>query len=328
MLSPRRLVAILALALVVPVVRAEADPHLPADTSTYISINTRQIIDSPLFKKQLLGPARDALKDLENVEGILKDLGFDPFRHLDRVILATPESSESDRGLLIAYGTYDLEKFRTKAEDAARDNADVLKIHKVPLGGGATHIVYEVIVPNQDMSIFVALANNRTLLASPGKDYVVDALKAVREKRKPALKNKDLQTLIDRLDPKLGVSMAVLGKSLASAARGSDVVPKGIADALAKIEAIGGGFSVTNEVRMDVLVASKDERSAQSIRESIDRVVKLALVGLAFVGEDRKELALLLEVVKTVRITSKGKVVSISARLTADVLDDFFKKGE
>jgi len=312
MLSPR-LAAVLALALVVPAARAEVDPFLPADTSTYVSVNVRQIVDSPLFKKQLLGPARDALKDLAEVEGVLKDLGFDPFRHLDRIIVASPGGDESDRGLMIAYGTYDLDKFKRKAEDAARDHDDVLKIHKAPLGGGATHLIYEVVVPNQDLSIFVALANDKTLLASPGKDYVVDALKAARVKRKPVLKNKDLQGLIDRLDSKLGISVAVLGKSLAKAAGDSDVVPQFVSDALAKVEAIGGGISVTNEVRLDVLVAGKDERSAQSIRESLDRGVKIALVGLAFLGEDRKELALLLEVIKTVRVTSKGKVVSISA---------------
>src|SRR4051812_21087521 len=93
---PPRLAAVLALALVVPAASAaDLDPYLPADTSTYFSVNVRQIIDSPLFKNQLLGPARDALKELGDVEDVLKDLGFDPFRHIDRLIVASPGGEES-----------------------------------------------------------------------------------------------------------------------------------------------------------------------------------------------------------------------------------------
>ena len=43
-------------------------------------------------------------------------------------------------------------------------------------------------------------------------------------------------------------------------------------------------------------------------------------------GEDSKGLGMLLEVVKTLKVSTKGKQVSVSGKLTADVLDDFFKK--
>jgi len=51
-------------------------------------------------------------------------------------------------------------------------------------------------------------------------------------------------------------------------------------------------------------------------------------VGLTLLAENRKELSLLLEVLKTIKISGKGKTVGFTARLTADVLDDFFKKDE
>src|SRR5690242_3948673 len=90
---------------------AELDPLVPADTESYVSFNVRQIVDAPIFKKQLLEPARQALKDLENVDAVLKDLGFDPFKDLDRVIVAGPGGTDTDRGLIIAYGTFDVAKF-------------------------------------------------------------------------------------------------------------------------------------------------------------------------------------------------------------------------
>jgi hypothetical protein len=325
---PPRIVAVLALVLAGPAAAraADLDPYLPADTESYLSVKVRQILDSPVFKKQLLVPARAAIKEAAGgqLDEVLKDLGLDPFKDIDRLIIASPAAGDTDRGLVVLHGNYDAAKFKTKAEEAARDNPDVLKIHKVPLGGGASHVVYEVVVPNQDLSVYVSLANNKTILASPGKDYVVDALKQGRLRKKPALKNKDFQALLEKLDGKQSLSLAVLGKALAGA--GSDDVPKFMAQALKGIEAIGGGVTVSNEFKMEVLVATKDTEAARRMHNALDRGVKLALVGLSLLGDERKEMSLLLEVFKTVKVSSKGKVVGVSAKLTQDVIDDYFKK--
>jgi len=190
-------------------------------------------------------------------------------------------------------------------------------------------MLYEVVVPNQDSSMWVALASNKLIVASPGKDYVVDALKAQGVRKKAELKNKDLQTLAEKLDPKLSISVAMLGKPLAKAAADSEIVPKPVSDALQDVEAIGGGFQVSNEVRMDLAVVGKSERGAESIRDSLSKGLKLALVGLSLIGDEKnKGLATLLEVVKTIRVSGKGKLVSVSATLTADVLKDFFGKDD
>jgi hypothetical protein len=328
-MSAPRFAAVLALALAAPagLRAADLDPYLPADTESYVSLNVRQMLESPIIKKVALGPLRNALKDANDVNDILKDLGFDPFKHLDRVTVASPTSTDTDRGLIIVQGTFDERKFRAKAADAAQNNSEALTIHKVPLGGGVTHEVYEVAVPGQDLSLFVALATNKVLLASPGKDYVVDALKQVRQKKQPALKNKAFQALLEKMDPRQSLSLAVLGKSLAGAAS-LGILPKAARDSLANLEAIGGGLTVGKEIKLDVAVSSKDERNARRTREVLDKGVKLALVGLALLGEERKELGLLLEVMKTVKVTGKARVVALSARLTADVLEDFFKKDD
>src|SRR5579859_3875269 len=83
MFSPR-LASLLTLALLAhPGVRAaDVDTYLPADTESYLSINIRQILDSPLVKKAALGQLREALKSEDQVNDVLKDLGFDPFKDL------------------------------------------------------------------------------------------------------------------------------------------------------------------------------------------------------------------------------------------------------
>jgi hypothetical protein len=326
-MSPARLVAVLLLALAGSApARADLDPLLPPDTESYVSINVRQVIDSPLFQKQILAPLKQALEEAggEKLKGMLKDLGIDPFKDVDRLTMASPGGVEADRGLIIAHGTFDTAKFKAKAEEAIRDNPDALKLHETALGGGEKHTIYEVVIPNQDSSLFVALSGNKLLLASPGKDYVVDALKRARDKKKAGLNNKAFQAVVEKLDPKQSLSLAFLGKSLTNA--NNDTVPKFLTDAFGSLEAVGGGLNVTNEIKLDVLLAGKDSDSARRMQTALDKGLKMALVGLSLLGEERKELSLLLDVVKSVKVTARGKVVTLTARLTQDVIEDFFKK--
>ena len=68
-----------------PARAAEVDPYLPDDTEVLVTVNVRQVLDSPLVKKSTLEKLREALKDIDMAEDVLKDLGFDPFKDLDRV---------------------------------------------------------------------------------------------------------------------------------------------------------------------------------------------------------------------------------------------------
>ena len=322
-MSVRRL-ALLVLALVAPAGAraADVDPYLPADTESYVSINVKQVLASPIVKKYGLESAKEALKEVE-LNGLFEEIGFDPFKHLDRIQLASPTTTDKDRGLAILTGTFDANKIKKKADDAATNNQDNVKVHKVKVGGGM-HAVYEVVVPGQDLSMFLALADNKTLLASPGKDYVVGALRQARLQKKPLLKNKSFGAVLEKLDPKQGVSVAVLGSSIGKSDL-LDSLPKRVREAQANIELIGGGVSFTNEVKFDLVVSTRAEGDAGALRDAMTKGVRLAQVGLAFLGNDRKELALLNEVLNTVKIGGKGKVVAVAAKLTADVLDDFKK---
>ena len=114
--------------------------------------------------------------------------------------------------------------------------------------------------------VFVALPNRFTLLASPGKDYVVDALK----KNKAALKNKDMAALLERMNDKQGVSAAVVGSALTGDA------PPEVKDLLAKVDAIGGGVTISDEIKIEVAVAAKNADGAKTIKEGLDGGLKEA----------------------------------------------------
>ncbi len=308
--------ALSAVLVLLPAARAaEVDKLLPPDTGIVVTVNVRQILDSPLVKKHGLQAAREALKSNDEVNQILEELGFDPFKDLDRITAATPTAADKDRGLVIVRGRFDVAKFKSRAEEAARDNPDALKIVKV--GGKA---VYEVSLPGQDDPLFVALLNNTTLVASPGKDYVKEAIdKESGNNKAGELKDKDLRAVLGRLDDGQSVSVAAVG----GAFKGRDLGDAG--EALEKVDAVGGGLTVTDEVKLEVVLAARSDEDAAKIKETVNNGINsgIALLGLA--AGEHKGLEHLLDVLKSVKAVGKGKTVTLKARLSAETLEEIFK---
>src|SRR4051794_9537153 len=67
---------------------------LPADTEVVVTINLKQILGSQLLKKAGLEKWKQMLKAIDPVNDILQDLGFDPFKDLDRVTIASPGGTD------------------------------------------------------------------------------------------------------------------------------------------------------------------------------------------------------------------------------------------
>jgi hypothetical protein len=320
---PCRLATMLACAaLFVPAAlrAADVERYLPADTEVVVTVNVRQVLDSSLVKKHALEHAREALKELDQVSDVLADLGFDPFTDLDRLTLALPVAGDPDRGLIVARGRFNAVKFRAKAEDLARDKPDVLKkVHQVPDGAGGRRPVYEVALPGQDGSLFVALAGGDVLLASPGKDYVVDALRQAAGKEKAALKNRDFQAVLGRLDERQSVAVAAVGAALRDAKGGTP------SDVLAKVEAVGGGVTVGDDIKLEFVVSARSAQDARELRKAAGDALNQATALLGLLATQTEELAPLLDVLKAVRVGGKDKAVTFRATVPADVLDDALK---
>jgi hypothetical protein len=302
---------------VVPIRAGEVDKYLPDDTAMVISVNVKQIVESELFKKNVEAKAREALKNQDELQDALKELGFDPFTDIERVIAARPASAEQDRGLVIVHGKFDLDKFQAKAEKIAKDQPDLLKVHKVANGAGGKSLVYEVALGEQGPPVFVALPNKSTLLVSPGKDYVVDALK----KDKPSLKNKDIAGLLERMNDKQGVSVAVVGEALIEGAS-----PE-VKDLFSRVDAVGGGVTIGDEIKIEVAVAAKSADDAKAIKDQLNAGLKqarLTLAALAFA--DSKQIDALLDVVNSIKASVKEKTVLIKGAVSPEAVENALKK--
>ena len=327
MISLRRLgmqLTVLLLAAL-PARAADIDPFVPQDTESLLNVNVRQILDSSLIKKHVLEMAQEALRSNDQAQDILNALGFDPFKDLDRILVASPGGTDKDRGLVIVHGRFDLAKFKAKAEEVAKEEPDRLKILKV-LGG--KYIVYEVNLPDLDTPFFVSLAGRDTLLVSPGKDYVVDALKKIGKNDKPALKSKEFQALLEKIDDRQSLSLAAIKTKAVRDAL--DRAPGDVKDMIDKIQAVGGGLTLSDEVKLELAVTTKTTQEAKDLRDSVDAGLKLVLAALAAFttnqGDGNPGLEFALEFAKSLRITSKGQAVILKGRLSSDLIEEALKK--
>jgi hypothetical protein len=289
------------------------DKYLPDDTEVISTVNFKQIFESTIFKKYALEPARDAIKGSNEVQTVLDDLGFDPFKDLDKLIAANPAGGEADKGLLILHGRFNLDKFKAKGEEAAKANGDMLKIHKI-----ADFVVYEVTVEGLPSSLWVALASRDTLLASPGKDYIVDALK---RKEKPMLKNKDFQAMLEKMDPRQSFSLAAVGNALSKAD-----LPEPFKGALENLDALGGGITIGEDVNIELVANAKTAKAAKDINQTVGDSLNQGLAILALLATQQKELAPVVDLIKTIRCTARDKTVTLKGTITSELIEKAVKK--
>jgi hypothetical protein len=109
-------------------------------------------------------------------------------------------------------------------------------------------------------------------------------------------------------------------------------LPGDIKDMIAKIQAIGGGLTISDEVRMEIVVTTKNTSEAKELRDSADAGLKLVLAGLSAFTSNQRDgapaLDFLLEFAKSLRVTNKDKAVILKGRINSDFIEDTLKKGK
>jgi hypothetical protein len=316
-----------ALLLTVPARTAEVvDKLLPNDTELVVSVNLKQILGSPLGKKIPRDKIEDAIKNQDEVNKNLQDLGFNPLDDLHSIVLAAVGGEEPDKGLAIAHGKFDVKKFESKAEEVAKDMKDVIKIHKVPDGLGGSTKLYEVTPPGETEPLWIALPNATTLLASKGKDYVLDALDKEAGRKQTALKSKDLAALLSRLDTNQSIWVAVLGSTLSKNPQLSG--NPDVKEVLDKISDATAAINIDKDLKIQVSVTAKTTNDAKDLDEKLKDGLNTALGAVALLAGQKKELAPLVDVLKNVKPDVKGKVVSVELAIAGKDIERAIDKNK
>ena len=282
--------------------------QLPADTQALIHLNFRAMIDSPLAKKMGIEKESEIIKALDFDVEILAEMGFDPLKDIDSITIAAPGGGDMEKGLIIVAGKFKADKLVAKANEEAKNNKDKVKIHKA---GDKT--IFEIIIPEQQVPMFMMIASNNTILASTQKEYLEKALANSGSK----LANKDFSALVEKLDPDLAISMVAVSSAFPSKA-----IPEPYKAIIEGIESIIGGIGVDKDVTCSINVFTKDEDSAKKLKETLDQGMAQALGFLGLMAAQEKELTPVLEFVKSMKTSSKEKMMSLEGKLPGKMIED------
>ncbi len=257
----------------------------------------------------MLKDALGAAKLLVATQGeALKKVGFDPFNDLNHVIVAIPGGGNPEKAVILVTGKFDTTKIEAVAEAAAKAE---LKVHKV-----GTRKVYErkANVPQVgEHDVFMGFVDSTTLALAASKEGVAEAIDRAAGTKKGALKP-EMKTLIGKMDPKMSLSLAVLG-TVAGQAEVSD-----------RINNITGGLALVDDIKLDLVIAAKNADTAKELEGLISMGLDQAKQILPIVAANQKQLAPLADLIGVIKVASAGTNVTIKGQLTKEDVQKAIKK--
>ena len=300
------LAAALALALA-PAARAAApDPLLPADADTVISVNVKQVLGSEIVKQYALGQIKDALKG-QDAQKLLTQLGLDPLKDVDRVVVGVSGSDQSDmKFLAVVRGTFNPDKLYDAAVAQTKQDADHFSLVK---DGDGKMFKYQ---PDNGNPVYATVVDKGAVVLGSDKKLVTAATAG------KAAPNKDVAALIGKLDDKSSVWMAAVVKGkldnlkLPGGAGGNPAVQK----QLAGLEAITAVVNVTENITLDLSLVMKDEEAANQMGQTVAQGLQQVKGLLPILVGGQPQLKPLVKEAQSLKSTVKDKNVVITAKVS------------
>lgn len=311
---------LLALSLSASTARAVDPKILPNDTEVVIQLNLKQMMESEMAKsnKALIEKAMEQAraKIAESpAKKYLDQAGFDPLKDLHSITIAGPAAKDLDSGFVVVEGKFDVEKFNTAAEDAAKENGDALKVHKI---GGKT--VFEI-TPNGEKTVFASLISPTTLVAASNKDGLADGISRLGGGKSSKLSS-TFKSILPSISDKQSFSVALTSNVLNNGLKEAPIPPNQDAvDTLKQIDAISFSVTLGKNIEVAGTLIAKDNDSAKKM-SAMGNVGLLFIKGMA--GQKAKEdnkLQPAVDVLNSVRIADTGDRVTLRAEITQDNLE-------
>jgi hypothetical protein len=304
-------------------VRAANPKFLPDDTEAVITINVKQFFDSELVKgnKELIDQAKNELEGRAGDNPLMKFLKqaeFDVFRDLKSITVAL--NGGKDPTALIIEGKFNEEKFAGIVEEFARGNADALKIGKV-----AGRTIYEITPPGEKV-IFASLVDGKYLVATPSKEGLADSISRISGAKQARLK-KDFSVLLNTVNDKQSFYVVATGPALAKLAENAPIPNAGgVINILQQVDGLSIAVTINKQVEIQLGLNATDDATAKKMSQDLNG----ALLGLQFLVNSRaqndEKFALLVDVVKTLRITNQGSNIVLRGTISNETIEKAKKK--
>ncbi len=308
---------------------ADVDPLLPAETENVMHVNLRQLLDSEMSKKFALGPAKQALEK-EKAAEVIKDLGLDPLKDLEKVTVATWGSGPEDMGVLIVVrGNFNPEKLFNTAVKTSQNEGD-----KVSIVEEGRYKLIQFTDRNQPKPFFATVADEKTIIGGNDKKLVTNALGIAEKGVQKAAVKREMAALLQRQDEKASMFSCGLIEGKLTNVPGLANIPGANAERLGKglagAKTYGVGVKVTDAITVEATLGMKDVSTAQDFEEEVNNVFNnLRNLLLPLLAANQPRLKLLADDVgKTLTSKVRGTDVVVTVKLTATAIADATNRGD
>jgi hypothetical protein len=316
-------VAVILTGTAAPTARAaEVDKLLPADSEYVVAVNVRQIVDSEIIKKYALGQIKDFLAGAD-AQKFLKDLGLDPLKDIDRIVVGASGTDQNDfKALAVIRGKFNPEKLYQAADAQTKKDPDHFSLVK---DGADVMFKFQ---PDNGTPGYGTVINDTTLVVSTDKKLVSAALAASNGDKKPAI-NKDLAALVSRMDDKSSLYLCALTKDKLNKLKlpPGGGAPPNLQKQLGRLDSITAAVRVSADINFEISLGLADENAADEMGKDVDDGIQ-QIRGLApILVANNPQMKPLAEAAKSLKSSVKGKNVNITGKLPGDAIGQLLNMG-
>jgi len=294
---------------------ADLHPYIPGDAKLVALVRARVLLDAPLVDRDRPYTLKAIYKELFKDPDIL---AVKPLDDISSALIALPSVGAVPKVFVAMEGKFDPAVIRARVAQQFKDR---VKEH----GSGATAF-QEFPVPELNFKgittptvVFLAVPDRHTCLISLGsKDDMITAL-SDKKAGTPA----PLREMIDRGDKEQVGAYALLNH-----AGGPFAELKGVKRAFSLFQNAQGGVRIDEEVSGNLVITTANAVACQEMTDLVRVGINAVTAAVAFLSAGNKDLKPILEVMRTIRVSSKGSQVTVRGKLERDVLEDLIKEGQ
>jgi len=300
---------------------AQEGKDVRADAELVVTINVRQLLQTPVVKKHALDSIQALLKRNDELRQLLTAAGIDPLKDIDTLTLTTTPVPTAQGRLadlarvlvVVARGRFDSDKAASAATEYAKNHPSRLKKlteDDVPM--------WEV--TTDDKPCYAAFAGKNTVVMTTSKSDTVAAVRRAGQRTQSV--NKNLRAALDKLKGDEPVWMAMVVSDQTRRLLKGDDNSKDFADAL---QSITGALELTDDAQFTLVVHTSDAKAATQIKGKIDELMPL----LAFMAAGKDASGRIVkELINNLKLSAEKNDVSIHLKITDAQIEKARKKSQ
>jgi len=318
------LAALLALSLGTSA-RGQGVKYLPNDTEVIINVNLKQVWNSKLVKdynaliKQIQGLFNAKIEGNNIAADFKKSLGIDPFKDVDVITVGMTEFSKDTKNLVfVLEGNFNPEKFTATFNAKAKDEPEVYKSMTI---GNAT--VFQLTKAGEE-PFFLGLLDKSILVMSKTKEGMTTAANGPVQNLK-----KETADLLQGANMKKSLTVVMTANAIEDAVKkGNNAQAQFITPYLKNLNGLTINANVVTDIDFNVNYVAKDAAAAQDMLKAVNQGLDASKVMVNNMAKKDANVALLADIMKTLKVSAQGNTMMINGAVPHDVVDGVMKKIE